>query len=150
MDSRKYPNTPYGPFQEMEAPLRQGKARVSRASWRLCLDLRGTTPLPTKHIYTQTHLSISCLEGQEDLLSLLIGTTPQAVNDGLLISPWRKKRWEWAGPGVVGMLCSWRLPWSGSSNSPGPLNYTPISTFSSTTPGARLPPRSSPSPQSHV
>lgn len=57
-----------------------------------------------------THLPISCLEGEEDLLPLLVGATPQAVNDGLLIRPWRKRGWENAGLGVMGMRSSWRLP----------------------------------------
>lgn len=37
------------------------------------------------------YLPIGCLEGQEDLLPLFIGTTPQAVDDGLLVSSCRKK-----------------------------------------------------------
>ena len=45
---------------------------------------------------TNTHLPICCLEGQEDLLPLFVGATTQAVNDGLLVSPWWKERWEWA------------------------------------------------------
>lgn len=34
-----------------------------------------------------THLPISSLEGQEDLLALFVGATSQAVDDGLLIGP---------------------------------------------------------------
>lgn len=118
----------------------QGKAAEGLCR-RICLDSGGTP-------YPDTHLPISCLEGQEDLLPLLVGATPKAVNDGLLISPWRKEGWEWAGLGVVGMLCGWRLSWSGSSKSPGQLNCTPMSTFSSSTTEARLPPPSDPSLQS--
>lgn len=38
------------------------------------------------------HLPVSGLEGQEDLLPLPVGATPQAVDDGLLIGPWGKTR----------------------------------------------------------
>lgn len=85
---------------------RKSRAVLEDASFR------GTSlPGPSRH----PHLPIRCLEGQEDLLPLLVGATPQAVDDGLLVSSWRKKRWEWAGLGVVGCLQletpqAWLLP----------------------------------------
>ena len=103
--SRKCPNVPYGLSRRSRPTRPQGKAGVGLCQ-RICLNSRGTPPNP--HL-ANTHLPISCLEGQEDLLPLLVGATPQAVSDGLLISPWRKERWEWAGLGVVGMLCGYRL-----------------------------------------
>lgn len=60
-----------------------------------CAQLRTRLTVPRPH--PAARLAVSRLEGKEDLLPLLVGATPQAVNDGLLIRPWRKRQQGWVG-----------------------------------------------------
>ena len=146
MGSRKHPNVPSSPCRKWRPTQPQGKAGCVGLCWRIGLDSGGTRSLYALPL-THTHLPISCLEGEEDLLPLFVGATPQAVNDGLLVSPWGKRGgsrqgWGSRGCSAAGDFQAWVLPFFWV---PQLHPYIHLST----TTGARLPPPSDPSPQRH-
>lgn len=76
-----------------------------------------------------SHLAIGSLERQEDLLPLLVGAVPQAVDDGLFVSPWGEEEEEGRVTAHTDALTA-----QGSWHGPGHSHHTPPLCTCSATP----------------